>query len=293
MIKQIILNAIIICTCLYFASCKSNKRADSSDLHLDTLFIEKNSGNIDVFVLPSAELIFDLKNLDIPFSSDNIHSPGHYKNYTTLLSKSLNLGIYVTDFTFLVSIDNTVQLKEYLNVIHSMSNDLNIKDLYTEDVMNKYLRNLHRTDSLYNYILETYDSFVTSLQSSNRTPMLITLSIGSIVELLYLITENINNEEDFNKIQSELNNYNFILNEYAQQAKQHLSDPLVNKIMPDIENLYSLLDKVSEKNSKSIIERKGSNIRVSKEGINKIDYQSFLQIKDAIQSIRHKYITLK
>jgi hypothetical protein len=293
MINRIFLYTIFLSICLYFTTCKSNREAGKNDLQIDTLFIEENTGNVDLFIMPSAELIFDLKNLDIQFKPDYIHSPEYYKSYHNILSKSLNLGIYVTDFTYLVSIDNTVKLKEYLNAIKYLSNDLNIRDLYTEDVMHKYLQNLHRTDSLYIYILETYDSFVNSLQSSNRTPMLITLSIGSMVELLYLISKNINSVEDFNKIQSEMKNYNFILDEYSHHARGYLSDPMVSEILPDLENLYQMLDMVSGKNSKSIIKKDGANLLVSKEGVGEIEYKNFIQIKDTIQSIRQKYITHK
>jgi hypothetical protein len=293
MIRQIIQTLIIVSFCLYLSACKSETKPDKTQLLLDTLTVENNMGKMDVIVLPSAELIFDLQNLDIQLKSDNIHSTDFVENYQSILSKSLNLGIYVTDFTYLTSVDKTYQLNEYLNVINTLSNELKISNVYTEEVMNNYMQNLHQQDSLYIYILETYNSFVNSLQSSNRTPLLLTISVGALVELLYLISDNVNSQEEFNKIQTDMKNYSFILDEYLKHTKLYLTDPLVKKIIPDLDLLHSIL-KINELSSKQKkIYRKGSSIYISSEGISEMEYSNFILIKDMIQSIRQKYITLK
>ncbi len=293
MIKGIGLNIVLILSCACFSACKNDKGTDNSSLLVDTLLIEQNTGEKAYFVLPSVELIFDLRDLEIPFKPRFVNPPHNYKNYQSIISKSLNLGIYVTDFTYLVSIENSFRLNEYLNVIQSLSNDLNIRDVFTEKTIRRYLGNMHNADSLYDIILETYDSFVKTLQSSNRDPMLLTVSIGSLVELLYLISSNINSNEDFIKLQSEMENYSFLLNEYSSNAQLYLSDPMVTKLMPDLENLYEILQ-LNKAGHQTVAVKKGkSKVTISKGGLDEIDYQSFMEVKEAVKSIRLKYVTWK
>lgn len=294
MIKKVRFQILMICALLVIVwCCNTSVQKEKKSFVSDTLLIGDVTAMDEIFVMPSAELIYDLRGINFNFDPQFINPASNLSNYKTLTAKTLNLGVYITDFAFLASTDNKAMLMGYLDVVKSLSNDLNIGEIFTEEDSKRFLSNMHNDDTLYTLTLDTYNKFIENLQSTNRNATLVTVSIGGLFELMYLVSSNITDIDEFESILHDMDNYRFLFNEYYTHAKMYQSDPVLHQILPDLDSIYNLFKDEGDGRGKTITSNQGSTVVVHNSKHFSMSYKDFLSLKKAISNVRVKYISLQ
>jgi hypothetical protein len=294
MIKKVRLQILMICALLIILwCCNTSVQKEKKSLVNDSLLKDDMISMDEVLVMPSAELIYDLRGIDFNFDPQFINPASNLSNYRSLAAKTLNLGIYITDFAFLASTENKAMLMGYLDVVKSLSNELNIGEVFTEEDSQRFLNNMHNDDTLYSLTLGTYDKFIENLRSTDRNATLVTISIGGLFELMYLVSSNITDINEFEAVLHDMDNYRFLFNEYYTHAKMYQSDPVLHQILPDLDFIYKLFVGIEDTRGKTTTSNQGSTVVVHNSKHFSMSYKDFLNLRKAISNVRVKYISLQ
>ncbi len=246
------------------------------------------------FNLPPVDFLFDLKSIDLEFSPQTTNSNKNLHKYISQRSKMLNMGIYLADFSYLSALGERNLLTNYMSSIKYLADELKIVGLFNENSLLRFRNNINNADSLYEMSLETHNLMVDKLTSTNRNNTLLQISIGGFIESFYLYSKPIEDEDVFYDVSYELENYQFVLNEYFNQAQELVSAPFLKETVIDLSglmNAFMVLDSKTE--PMELSKSDSATFRLTGGNSHEITYEEFVTIKSEVEKARNIFISLQ
>jgi hypothetical protein len=170
-------------------SCKNRASKDQSKVgpeQVDTLVgqIEKN-----VYPLPtSAEVIKMLTDLEVGYIFGISNPIENSKKYITSIDKAINLGGYGADLSYATLYNMQQQVINYLGALRSLSNELNMSQIYDETWYEKIRKNVDNRDELVKILTEAFESTYAYLSDNNQQTLALLVVGGAWIEGMYLTT---------------------------------------------------------------------------------------------------------
>jgi len=285
---------------LFFAfiliSCKTKTDKDIN-IHIPSREIDTSSVilkyNNTVFTIPSSyQAAFVIKQNQINFNKELINPADNVSNYTTNFHKALNIGIYGTDLSYLNMYEQIPDVISYFTVIKKLSQELDVHSALQAEIINEIEKNIDNSDSLLQYLTNTYKQIDSYLKASNRKEIGVLIVTGGWIESLYILTQTAletKNRQIINRLGEQkhpLDNLIEILSPYYYNSEEYTSliDALVDLAyeFDGIVYTYSYEKPVTDKDKKHTLIKSKSNIVLS-------DYH-LKTITNKIASIRNKII---
>jgi hypothetical protein len=243
-----LLTILISFICL--VSCRNeNKNVSSSSLAFETDSVSLKLKYAETsFIVPSpAQTSILLKKCNILYY-DNLATPTSVlQKFTTTTKKSLALGIFGADLSYLNLYEQRESAMKYLQNVQTLLTDLEISSSIDKVTLKKIESNFGNSDSVLYYLADLYKNSDLYLKANDRRDVCSLIIAGGWVESFYFLTEIYNRthkEDIFTLIlyQSNiLDNLIKLLSPYYERSPEftQLIDELVN-----IAYEFDVVDKV-------------------------------------------------
>ncbi len=298
-LKRIMFVLVIAFSIVIVNSCKSD---NSQEKHKDNLVgfqTTENLNDIDIrdeqeiyYRFPSArEMFLYINDEDFTYRTDLVNLPNNVDNYLDSKSKTLNLGVYLADLSYMTLFGKTGNLKKYMNAIAVLSEDLRLEIPYEKDIFIRINKNINNNDSIINIADEYYSKVIDYLMKNNKEKTLAVISIGGYIEGLYIA---INLTDEFSKnspviqriAEQKLSFENLKMFTYKFRNDRNASQSIIylNKIM-SVFNEFKIekqATKIKQYKTNSFAIEGGNSIIVTKE--------QYMKLKNVVTEIRMQII---
>ncbi|MDX9945819.1 MAG: hypothetical protein RBS38_00535 [Bacteroidales bacterium] len=146
--------------------------------------IEKN-----VYPLPtSAEVIKMLSELEVGYIMGIANPVANARKYLTSSAKAINMGVFGADLSYATLYNIQQEVLNYLDAIRSLSNELNMSQIYDENLYDRIRKNFDNREELVNILTEAFDKTYAYLAENDQQSLALLVVGGAWVEGMYLTT---------------------------------------------------------------------------------------------------------
>jgi len=241
--------AVAIISVLIFSisgltSCKNrSEKLKQKKIELEEVQTIKDEIKRNVYPIPtSAEVIKMLSDLGVDYIVDISNPPENVKKYFTSTKQATNLGAYGADLSYATLYDNQQEILNYLNAIRSLSNELNMSEIYDESLYEKIKDNVDNKDSLVNILTTVFNSTYAHLSENDQQALALLVVGGAWVEGMYLTTHVSEAAYHIAGISGVLLKQKESFERYLEITQNYTDDPGLNefiKSLDPIKNVYA------------------------------------------------------
>jgi len=217
-------------------SVKDKKDASFSSSEIDNKSL---TGMIDgkIFCIPSPyEFVFHIRSLKIPYNPSLLNPVGNSSLYESSFKKNINFGVYGIDLAYISIYEQTSDALNYFSTLKSISQQIDLGEVFDVDVMERIENNMNTQDSLLIILTNTYKQADKTLKNEKQKNEAALIVAGSWIESLYILTQ-INKEKPNKIIEKRIAEHKFsadnllsLLRPYYDNSEEYkyLIDGLVN-----------------------------------------------------------------
>jgi hypothetical protein len=141
------------------------------------------------------DILQKLSNSYVLFKPELLNPLTSLSGYNQSDSKSLNLGVYGADLTYMISLGAFKDFASHIRTIKRLADELGVPTAFDEQTMARYNLNETNRDTLQNVMYHSYHEIDHTLKSNDRMGMAALVVCGGWVESLYLTTQTIGNND--------------------------------------------------------------------------------------------------
>ncbi len=246
------------------------------------------------YQFPSAKEMFNFirQEESLDFKPHLVNPVSNYPQYVDTKSKMLNLGVYLSDLSYLTLYREINKASEYMETIHNLYRDLRIDVPFTDQFIRRVKNNLNNEDSLI-YLSESYsDEFYRYMLSNNKEHVLATVSAGSYIEGLYIAVNFIDEYKENSPAIQKIADQKYTFENLYNNLNEYKSDPNVYFAMQYIKKILSAFNQMESKKEPVKTSRDKDN-KLLIEGGDKLHMteNQFNELKKLINQFRNEIIT--
>ncbi len=214
-----------------------------------------NSTSKVFYALPSPEEVIDyVTNNQIRFSSKlligtKLEPTKDFKDNKTIL-----LGLYFADMAYLSVYKRSDLMGSYFSKVDRLIKDIGLHPDISNDQYTKIMYSTSYPDSLYVISRELYDGVINYLQEFDEGRTLTLLSVGTIVESLYLSSYI---QSDFEKQKESVNKIaeqQLIYKDVISLVNEYTNEPFFEQLYHNLKVVEQSFENLKVKNSKKEVE---------------------------------------
>jgi len=280
--KKIIFSSITLMT-IFLVSCSNEPKTNENEIQItDTLSTQPEEED-KTYSLPSAEhvaVMFKKSNLKyisgVTTKVENKESGGELEN-------TLRLGIYSADFFYNLLNNQWAESEKYFLVCKFYADKIGLKEVFTEEILNKLKTNIQNTDSIIKILSDIQYNLDNKVQYENKNHLIPLAFTGAWIESLNIAVQ-VSKKGHVNPEVNNLLTENILIgntllkllhNELKKDSKIKDVIDIVEELMKEFNALQSV-----QKN----IDNEGVEFTLTKDELNKL-FQ-------AIESSHQKLVTL-
>lgn len=232
---------------LAIASCGSNNTEDSADGTADSTAVVKAdsvSPTQDFFYsLPSPLFMAKIfRKTGLKYMDGVANSPDKVSKYTSVHSKTLNLGVYSADLAYTVLNKQTSQAARYIESVKRLSDELGMSSLFdTDDYLKRFKNNLNNEDSLINVVCELKGEMDVFMKDNDKEKQTLLIFIGAWIENMFIATQ-LTKETNKEKVANRIAEQKFILNSLMNVSANIQTDEEFKGLFGQLGELKGLFD---------------------------------------------------
>ncbi len=178
---------IISFTCL--SSCKNKASRQQKKTEKEEVKVIKDQIESNVYPLPtSAEVIKMLTELEVGYMFGICNPYENSKKYFQSSKRAINLGVFGADLSYATLYNQQQEVGNYLEAIKSLSSELNISEIYNQDLYTKIKNNFDSKDTLVKVLKGSFNDTYAYLSDNDMQPLALLVVGGAWVEGMYLTT---------------------------------------------------------------------------------------------------------
>jgi hypothetical protein len=194
-----------------------------------------------VYPLPtSAAVIKQLTELEVGYMIGLTNPAANVKKYYMSYTRSINLGVYGADLSYVSLYNNIQEAQVYLDVIRSLSNDLNMSKVYDRSLYDSIKKNVDNRDRLVKILTNTFTDTYNYLSDNDQQTLALLVVGGAWVEGMYLTT-NVS-EEAYNvaTIAKVLIDQKKSFDTYLDLAKPYMDDQMIKDFVKELDPIKTV-----------------------------------------------------
>lgn len=248
----LIIGSTCLISCKDRAAAKQQKKVEQEQVKEIQGQIESN-----VYPLPtSAEVIKMLTDLEVGYIFGISNPVENSKKYFISSTRAINLGAYGADLSYATLYNQQQTVINYLDVIRSLSNELNMSKIYNEDLYTRIKQNFDNKDELVKILTSSFNDTYAYLSENDQQPLALLVVGGAWVEGMYLTTHVSEAAYQVAGISKVLLEQKKSFETYLEITKPYLNDPSVGdfvKLLDPIKKVYEGIGtSLTEQNIKDI-----------------------------------------
>jgi hypothetical protein len=220
------------------AANKKLKNAENEQVKTLEKEIEKN-----VYPLPtSADVIKMLTELEVVFMIGISNPAENVKKYYTSASRSINLGVYGADLSYATLYNYQQEVNTYMEVIRSISNDLNMSKIYNAALYDSIKKNFDNKDRLVQILTNAFNDTYAYMSENDQQSLALLVVGGSWIEGMYLTTHVSEAAYQVANISKVLLEQKKSFELYLDLTKPYMDDPMISDFvnnMDPIKKVYA------------------------------------------------------
>jgi hypothetical protein len=259
--------------------------------------IDENAinGVLESFSSP-VEMAALIEDLGVPFSKKYLASPEVADDYDTNFKKALGLGVLSADLGYLNVYAKTSEIINYLAVIKSLADELNIGQFFDFQTLKRLATNNDNMDSLMFLSVNSFHQMDEHLRKNNRSNLSALVVTGVWLEGLYLATQIV--DEDTSKgLRDRIGEQKLILTDlYKILEVYRTQDKNFEKLATDVQELNKVYElvKITFIEGETITKEIDGVTVVMQQDESAVDMtdEQLKQIIEITKKIRNKLISL-
>jgi len=285
-------------------SCASdkNKSKDSDEmvtidsLEIDEQLIQDVKTVKEIFYsLPSPlETAMILKQAGAKYNEELLNPTKNVSRYVTNKSMAINLGIYTTDLSYASLFDQTQATISYMNASKKMAEGLGILNAIDDDIIERLEANINNRDVIMDIISETIMNSSSFFEENDRQAMSVIVLVGGWIEGLYIATNLVGPDADFNKNEliNRIVDQKLTLNTVTSLLEENSDNEDVQSVMSNVNELKAIYDKIDVKTSKiePVTDEETKVTTLKSETVISMSPKTYNELKEKVKVIRSNYI---
>ena len=273
---------------LIFSSCaEQQERKDDPTVEKKQpeAVVEKQSNSY--YAMPSPEQMFTFINDNgIAFNKSLVLDPALADNYNDPVRKAIVFGIYTADLAYTAAYEDVEGSLKLYKTVRELSQELEIEELMSEEMMQDIQANLENPDSLSLIAGESYYKAVQHLEDNGQEGKLALMTIGGWIESVHITLNSMENIDLESKTAQRIaaqkitfdNLYSYLELNNDKLGIQGEIDKLqeIKRVLSSLKEEKSL--KSEKKSGGKLVFEKGKKIGLTKE--------QFSELKSAVQAYR-------
>jgi hypothetical protein len=229
------------------SSCQ-NRKAENQIKDREQKEIGKLTDSIkaNVYPLPtSAAVIKMLTELEVGYNPGIANPIANVKKYFSSNKRALNMGVYGADLSYATLYNVEQQVANYLDAIRSLANELNMAQIYKQELYDSIRKNFDDRDKLVSILTDAFNNTYGYLSDNEQQNLALLVVGGAWVEGMYLttnITEASYNVAGIAKVLLDQQNS---FNTYLQITEPYLSDPNVGDFVKSLDPIKKVYEKLT------------------------------------------------
>ncbi|MBI4944782.1 MAG: hypothetical protein HY840_00115 [Bacteroidetes bacterium] len=232
-------------------SCGSNKEDENNPVPQDTAktvaLKDTNSAAQNFFYsLPSPLVMARVfKKTGLKYEEGVANSPDNVSKYTSIQSKTLNLGVYSADLAYAILNKQSQPATKYMEAVKHLSDDLGMSTLFsTENYLKRFKNNIDKEDSLMNIVSELKKEMDMFMRDNETEKQTLLIFVGAWTENMYIATQ-ITKEVNKEKIAMRVAEQKYILNNLMNVITTFQNDNEFKDLYLKLNELKALFDKLT------------------------------------------------
>lgn len=233
---------------LFFVfSCGSSDNQDEVTVLSDTTISGANDTGIrtkDFFYsLPSPLVMIKVfKKTGLKYIDGISNSPDKVGAYSSVYSKTLNLGVYSSDLAYAVLNKQTQHATRYLEAIKRLSDDLGMSSLFdANDYIKRFKNNLNNQDSLVYVVTQLKSEMDIFMRDNEKEKQALQIFIGAWIENMYIATQ-LTKDANREKIMQRIGEQKYILNSLMNVSAEFQTDDEFKSLYMKLNDVKTLFD---------------------------------------------------
>ncbi len=167
-------------------ACNTGSKTDNEDVD-ESAIQNKNKAAKVFYAVPSpSELSAMIKATGANYDKGVLNPPSNESKYTSIIQKSLNLGVYGADLSYASTFDQTQEAMTYMGICKKLADGLGITGAINEHTVKRMEKNLNNKDSLLKIISDTYLETDIYLKNNDRAGVSALVVAGGWIEGLFI-----------------------------------------------------------------------------------------------------------
>ncbi|MFC2087482.1 hypothetical protein ACFLSA_04920, partial [Bacteroidota bacterium] len=289
-----------IIVCLYFTSCKSDKKKESSlEDEIEVVDVDENlmteiqTAKQIFYSLPSPlETAMLIKTAGASFNAEILNPLENVSNYVTNRSMALNLGVYSTDLSYAGLFDQTQFAIQYMDAARKLVDGLGIADAITNETIERLQENINHRDVIMDIISETFMNSSSFLKENNRAAVSSLVLIGGWIEGMYIaikLSDNIEFDASSGLIER-IVDQKLSITYVIKLLEENKDNPDVAAVLTLMYDLKNEFDKIKYTTAPITTEELEGITKLKSASKIKIDEKTFQELSDKINILRSNFI---
>lgn len=221
------------------------------------------------------------------YKPELLSAPENKSSYITTLSKSLNLGIYISDMAYCANFGMTNEAIAYLETIKILSYEVNISTSVFESLIQRTKILIGQRDSIIAISDEVYNEMINYLGSGGKINTIALISSGALIESMFLVIESADQNINKTEMIKHLEDLRTPLENLLAQTQNSDNDPnfiIIQLILQEIKNMFL---KLNSENTQILVT--GNEGNAPPEG-GMLNEDNFASLKMKVREIRSNII---
>ena len=261
--KKLVLfiNAIVFAT--FISSCGNSKEApettDADSTSADTASKAIQDTPEEYISVPAPDEMFSfMKAVGAEGKSTTyLNNPANIQNYADTKSRSLNFGIYATDFLYCSTFDYGAEALKYFINVKKLGDELGISNVINQSLADRIKSNIGKNDSLTSLSNSLYFSAVAELEQSDKASTLSLVIAGGWIESMNLVTNMVKKYKANSLVIDRIAEQKYTLDNLISYLQKYQSDSNVADVIGQLNELKTIYDQLKEESTSGSVSAKG------------------------------------
>ncbi len=242
--------SLVVLSVISIVSCGSESTEENTGPAQDTTAeVGNDSTNAtqDFFYsLPSPLLMAKVfRKTGLKYVEGVANSPDNVAKYTSVHTRTLNLGVYSADLAYTILNKQATQASRYMECVKRLSDDLGMSSLFDSDnYLTRFKKNQDNEDSLINIVCQLKSEMDMFMKDNEKEKQTVLIFIGAWIENMYIATQ-LTKEGNKEKVAARVAEQKYILNSLMNVSGRFQTDPEFKTLFNKLNELKGLFDNLT------------------------------------------------
>ena len=287
--------ALLIISLTMCKSTKNDQAGKSSEMEKD---FEESVEYIEqikkVFhLVPSPAEMLSVMNIGgLDFDGSLLNPTGNIEKYLDSKSKTVNLGVYITDLAFAAIFGRHEETITYLETVQDLSEMARVEGAISEELLERARGNVQDLDTLFSISNEAFINMIMFCEESHRSNTMVLLTAGAFIESLYLATSLVESSAEAEYLIQHLADQKYSIDNLLTFARSLSDDPNVAGILTDLKPLEDIYNGLDQSSGKTQVKKEGAGKLVIGGGNHPtLSQEEFEELRNTVSEIRQNIIS--